>query len=94
MIRDGEEFAVRIDEVAVGDKLRVRPGEKIAVDGPRLGNQGLVTTIYLSEAEYVVLAQLPGMWLTKTRYSFPPMGVDVFQGRLEPLMIAVLGRGR
>ena len=33
VIRNGEEFAVRIDEVVVGDRLRVRPGEKIAVDG-------------------------------------------------------------
>ncbi len=33
VIRDGEELEVSIDEVDVGDKIVVRPGEKIPVDG-------------------------------------------------------------
>jgi cation-transporting ATPase V len=33
VIRDGAEVAVPIDEVATGDLLRVRPGEKIPTDG-------------------------------------------------------------
>ena len=33
LIRDGEERDVPIDQVQKGDKLRVRPGEKVPVDG-------------------------------------------------------------
>lgn len=33
VIRDGEELDIAIDEVVLGDILRVRPGERIAVDG-------------------------------------------------------------
>lgn len=33
LIRDGQEFVVNIDDVAVGDIMLVRPGEKIPTDG-------------------------------------------------------------
>lgn len=33
VIRDGKEMEMEIDKIVVGDKIRVRPGEKIAVDG-------------------------------------------------------------
>lgn len=33
MIRDGEESEVALDDVRRGDRIRVRPGEKIPVDG-------------------------------------------------------------
>ena len=33
VVRDGEEVLVPVEEVAVGDLLRVRPGEKIPTDG-------------------------------------------------------------
>jgi heavy metal translocating P-type ATPase len=33
VIRDGEEFEIGIDEVKAGELIRVRPGERIALDG-------------------------------------------------------------
>lgn len=33
IVRNGEEIDIPIEEVLVGDEIRVRPGEKIAVDG-------------------------------------------------------------
>ena len=33
MVRDGEERDVPLDQVQKGDRLRVRPGEKVPVDG-------------------------------------------------------------
>ena len=51
------------------------------------GGPGLITTFYLDEAEYEALAALPGAGLTKTRYSVPPLGVDVFAGALRGLVM-------
>ena len=50
--------------------------------------QGLITNTYLSAAEYGLLAALPAAVLTKTRFSVPPLGVDVFDGHLQGLVLA------
>lgn len=50
--------------------------------------QGLITTIYLTEDEFRLLSQLPGKMLNKVRYSVPPLGIDVFEGTLEGLRLA------
>ena len=79
----------RSDGIVQGQpELVLKLTQKIPVESPHPGNQGLITTMYLSEGEYATLRRLPGMLLTKTRYSFPPMGLDVFEGALEGLMIA------
>jgi CYTH domain-containing protein len=52
------------------------------------GQQGLIVTMYLTEAEFGVLEQLPAQMLTKTRHSIPPFGIDVFDGELEGLILA------
>lgn len=52
------------------------------------GAPGLLTTMYLSEAEYGVVAALPARELRKTRYSMPPLGVDVFEPPLHGLTTA------
>jgi CYTH domain-containing protein len=48
--------------------------------------QGLITNIYLSAAEYDVLAALEV--LRKTRLSVPPLGIDVFDPPLHGLVLA------
>ena len=60
--------------------------QKIPDDGRR--SRGLITNTYLSEAEYELLARLSGPELRKTRYSMPPMGVDVFAPPLDGLILA------
>src|SRR5579885_1348595 len=50
--------------------------------------QGYITSMYVTQDEFRVLAQLPARTLTKTRYSVPPFGIDVFEGELEGLILA------
>lgn len=50
--------------------------------------QGLITNTYLSETEYALLASLPADVLSKTRFSLPPLGVDVFDPPLHGLVMA------
>ncbi len=42
LLRDGSEQMVPVDEVVVGDLLRIRPGEKIPVDGEVVGGASAV----------------------------------------------------
>lgn len=62
--------------------------QKVAGEDRDRGRQGLVTTIYLTEAEHEVFDVLPGERIAKTRLSFPPLGVDLFEGALDGLIIA------
>lgn len=48
----------------------------------------LITNLYLSQAEYEQLAVLPARELRKIRQSFPPYGVDMFEGSLRGLVLA------
>jgi CYTH domain-containing protein len=50
--------------------------------------QGLITSIYLSAAEYDLLASLPAEVLSKRRLSVPPLGIDVFDPPLHGLVMA------
>jgi CYTH domain-containing protein len=52
------------------------------------GEQGSISTIYISEAEHALLATLPAARLRKARLSIAPYGVDVFAGPLEGLVLA------
>lgn len=88
-----------IDNYIEGTTLRLR--KQIYNDGlttfkltqklPERGSgaqQGFITSIYLSEDEFEVLAQLPANRLTKTRFSVPPFGIDVFDSQLQGLILA------
>ena len=61
--------------------------QKIA-GGTVRGQQGLITTMYLTDDEFNVLATLPAKQLTKVRHSVPPFGIDVFEGVLSGLVLA------
>jgi CYTH domain-containing protein len=89
------------DRYFPGTRLRLRrvhaPGgqaeteykltQKIRFDEPG-AVQGLITNTYLSQTEYELLARLPGHILRKTRYSMPPIGIDVFGPPLDGLALA------
>jgi hypothetical protein len=88
------------DRYLTGTRLRLRSTEregapaelkltqKIPADRPAGGVQGLITTAYLSPAEYEVFAVLPARVLRKSRYGLPPLGVDVFEAPLHGLVLA------
>jgi len=73
----------------LGQKLRLHPDETRVI---------FHTTLYLSEAEYVLLAAtLPSHRLEKRRFRLqgetPPMSIDQFQGPLEGLVMAEVDFG-
>jgi CYTH domain-containing protein len=88
-----------IDRYIDGTALRLR--EQSEDSGPAMfkltqklparaygAQQGWITTMYLTKEEFCILAQLSAKKLSKTRYSVPPFGIDVFEGTLEGLLIA------
>ncbi len=87
------------DRYVEGTRLRLRQqsdidGETVfkltqKIPGKAEGaSQGLITTMYLTDMEFSVLAKLPAKVLTKTRHSVPPFGIDVFDGALSGLVLA------
>lgn len=88
------------DRYLTGTRLRLRRMGQVAPPGQAVvykltqkvpapdGGPGLLTNTYLSEPEFNVFAALPGAVLVKTRHSFPPLGVDVFGGELDGLLLA------
>jgi len=88
------------DRYFAGTRLRLRQMRERTGDTTRTyykftqkiaapdGRPGLLSTIYLSEEEFVLFSGLPGMLLRKTRYGIPPFGVDVFAPPLFGLILA------
>lgn len=74
------------EQIDYGGEMQFKLTQKLAAgkSGPR---QGLITTMYLTKGEYDVLAKLQARILTKTRYSIPPFGIDVFEGALRGLVL-------
>jgi CYTH domain-containing protein len=87
-----------VDRYIVGTTLRLRRIDdedgivfKLTQKTPTARNgalQGMLTTMYLKQQEFDVLAALAANVLTKTRYSVPPFGIDVFNGALSGLLLA------
>jgi cation-transporting ATPase V len=59
LVRDGREVMVPVDQVAVGDLLRVRPGEKIPTDGEVVDGASAVDESMLT-GESVPVEKAPG----------------------------------
>lgn len=59
VIRDGRETEIPVDEVEVGDLIRVRPGEKIPVDGVVVEGQSAVDESMLT-GESIPVDKKPG----------------------------------
>jgi CYTH domain-containing protein len=67
-------------------RFEIKLTQKVPVPQPG-ATQGLITTTYLSPAEYELLASLPADVLSKTRLSVPPLGIDVFDAPLQGLVL-------
>lgn len=90
------------DRYLVGTRIRLRritelvgddqPGDvsyKLTQKIPAVDRRpGLITTFYVSAAEYEAVSGVPGHTLRKVRSSIPPLGVDEFQGPLAGLVLA------
>jgi CYTH domain-containing protein len=83
---EGTRLRLRWAEFPDG-RREIKLTQKVPVARPG-ATQGLLTNTYLSPAEYEVLATLPARVLSKSRLSVPPLGVDVFEGRLRGLVLA------
>jgi len=59
VVRDGNEVDVSIDSIEVGDVLRVRPGEKIAVDGELIDGESTIDESMLT-GEPLPVTKKPG----------------------------------
>ncbi len=91
--RDGEEIEVPIDQVAPGDLLVVRPGEKIPVDGEVIAgratvNQSMITgeglPVEVGPGSRVYAASLASLGAVKVRAD--GVGVDSTFGRVIKLV--------
>ncbi len=76
----------RVDYLATGTS-EFKFTQKVPADEPGFV-QGLITSTYLSAAEYDLLASLPADVLVKTRLSIPPLSIDVFDPPLHGLVMA------
>lgn len=83
----GTRMRLRRVEILPSGACEFKLTQKVPIQRP--GHvQGLITNIYLSPAEYELLARLPAATLSKTRLSVPPLGIDVFDPPLHGLILA------
>jgi CYTH domain-containing protein len=83
---DGTRLRLR-RQMQRGGPIVLKLTQKLPAPGEH-GEQGVLTTFYLSEAEHAALAALPAATLRKTRLSIAPYGVDAFAAPLAGLVLA------
>lgn len=83
---DGSHLRLR-RMVRRGGETQLKLTQKLPAPGPD-GEQGALTTIYLSEPEHALLDRLPGARLRKVRLSLPPYEIG------RNLLIDALRRGK
>jgi CYTH domain-containing protein len=83
----GTRLRLRRADYPNSDECEFKLTQKVPADRPGYV-QGLITNTYLSAAEYDLLATLPAEVLSKTRFSVPPLGIDVFDPPLHGLVMA------
>jgi CYTH domain-containing protein len=85
---DGTRLRLR-RQVRRGDPAVLKLTQKLAAAGAgEHGEQGVLTTLYLSSAEHAALVTLPAASLRKTRLRIAPYGIDVFAAPLDGLVLA------
>ena len=83
-----EGTTLRLRQQSDGDRQAVFKLTQKLPGGTERGQQGLITSMYLTPEEFNVLAILPAKKLAKVRHSVPPFGIDVFEGELQGLVLA------
>ena len=78
---------LRLRKQEGGSETVFKLTQKIPSSGPGY-QRGFITTIYIRQAEYELLCQLPAAVLSKTRHSVPTFGIDVFEDELQGLVLA------
>ena len=73
MLRDGVEVRVPVDELAVGDRFVVRPGEKVATDGVIEEGTSAIDASLLT-GESVPVEVKPGDAVSRRHRSTPAAG--------------------
>ena len=63
VIRDGQEMDISSEEVAIGDEVLVRPGERVPVDGEVLSGNSTIDESMLT-GESLPVDKAPGDWVT------------------------------
>ena len=83
---DGGRLRLRRTTMPGGAEPEFKLAKKYAPDNPLIGP---MTNLYLNAEEYAVFSVLPGARLAKRRHKVGAFVVDVFEGGLKGLVLAV-----
>lgn len=93
----GTRMRLRLIETQAGVPVQRKLTQKYVEPGRQL-EETIITNLYLTEAEYDLFAQLPGLELVKLRYTYLHDGsgysIDQFEGALAGLVLAEIEAGQ